>query len=109
MYFTFTTLTTVGFGDVVPVNDIERLFAAFSMLFGVAIFSLIISEFLAILDRYRLLHYDIGTNRSAQLPQFFFILEKYFNKGHSLKIEMKHKIENYFLHHWLNDKNYPIR
>lgn len=39
MYFSFTTLSTVGFGDLYPVSDIERLSGAFVLLFGVATFS----------------------------------------------------------------------
>lgn len=39
MYFAFTTLSTVGFGDYYPVSDTERLTGAFVLLFGVATFS----------------------------------------------------------------------
>ena len=41
MYFAFTSLSTVGFGDYHAINDIERVFGAFIILFGVAIFSII--------------------------------------------------------------------
>lgn len=27
MYFTIVTLSTVGFGDIVPANDFERIYA----------------------------------------------------------------------------------
>ena len=36
-YFVVSTLTTVGFGDVVPSSDASRLFTAFFMLTTVAI------------------------------------------------------------------------
>lgn len=42
-YFTFTTLSTVGFGDYNPKSNIERLILAFLMLFGVAIFSIVMA------------------------------------------------------------------
>jgi len=51
-YFSFTSLTTVGFGDYNPKSNIERLFIAFSLLFGVAIFSYIIGKFFEILASY---------------------------------------------------------
>ena len=35
MYFIFTSLTTVGFGDYTPHSDSERLSCAFLLLFGV--------------------------------------------------------------------------
>jgi len=41
MYFSFTSLTTVGFGDYNPRSNVERLFISFGLLFGVAIFSYI--------------------------------------------------------------------
>ena len=42
-YFVLTTLTTTGFGDYVPQNSLERLFAILLMLFGVLFFSYLLS------------------------------------------------------------------
>ena len=39
MYFVFTTITTVGFGDYYPTNDHEGLTWSFVLLGGVALFS----------------------------------------------------------------------
>jgi voltage-gated potassium channel len=50
MYFAFTTLSTVGFGDYYPVSNIERLVGSFVMLFGVAIFSYCAGELLVMVD-----------------------------------------------------------
>ena len=52
MYWAFTTLSTVGFGDYNPRSDGERLMCAFFMLFGVAIFSYIMGIFIEILDQF---------------------------------------------------------
>ena len=52
-YFSFTSLTTVGFGDFHPLNDIERLFCAFFLVFGVSIFSYIMGVFIEMLDRFK--------------------------------------------------------
>lgn len=43
LYWVFTTMTTVGYGDVVPTNNMERLFAVGVMLFGATVFGYIIS------------------------------------------------------------------
>jgi hypothetical protein len=48
-YFAFTSLSTVGFGDYHPRGDMERLMGAFILLGGVAIFSLIMGNFIEIL------------------------------------------------------------
>ena len=44
-YYALTTLSTVGFGDYHPKNSYERLFCAFIMVSGNAIFGYIISLF----------------------------------------------------------------
>jgi hypothetical protein len=40
-YYSFTTMSTVGFGDFYPVSTYEQLTGAFVLLFGVSIFSYI--------------------------------------------------------------------
>jgi len=50
MYFSFTTLSTVGFGDFNPRSDCERIFIAIGLLFGVAIFSYFMGEFMQIVQ-----------------------------------------------------------
>ena len=41
VYFIFTTLSTVGFGDFNPKSEIERVVMTFILLVGVACFSYI--------------------------------------------------------------------
>jgi hypothetical protein len=53
IYFSFTSLTTVGFGDFNPKSNAERVFIAFGLLFGVAIFSYIMSEAIEMIDQYK--------------------------------------------------------
>ena len=43
LYWTFTTITTVGYGDLIPANASERFYASASMLIGTGIFGNIIS------------------------------------------------------------------
>ena len=54
LYWAFTTLTTVGYGDITPTNDTERQFATVALLAGAFVFAYIlgdISSLLATLDR----------------------------------------------------------
>lgn len=37
IYFSVITITTVGYGDIHPVNDITKIFTIFYVLFGVGI------------------------------------------------------------------------
>ena len=48
IYFAFTSLSTVGFGDYFPVGDFERLFTSMILLLGVATFSYIMENFMQI-------------------------------------------------------------
>ena len=43
VYFTFTTLTTVGYGDVTPTNNDERIYALLCQLIGAFVFGYILS------------------------------------------------------------------
>ena len=49
VYFMFTTLSTVGFGDFNPKSEIERTIMTFILLIGVACFSWIMGQFIQIL------------------------------------------------------------
>lgn len=51
MYYSFTSLTTVGFGDFSPRSEFERIFCSGILLFGVAIFSYIMGNFIEILEQ----------------------------------------------------------
>ena len=69
MYFSFTTLSTVGFGDYYPVSDVERLIAIPFFLFGVMIFSCVMDNFIEILNIIMLIDYD--HEEGDKLEKFF--------------------------------------
>ena len=60
-----------------PKSDTERLVGSFILLFGVSIFSVIMGEFIDILQDFRA--YDNAINHSKDLEKFFKIL-KSFNR-----------------------------
>jgi hypothetical protein len=43
VYFSFTTLSTIGLGDFNPKSEIERIITIFILLFGVVCFSYIMN------------------------------------------------------------------
>ena len=75
-YFAFTSLSTVGLGDYHPRGDIERLCTSFMLLFGVAIFSYVMGNFIEILSEFKEFHKEIDDGDN--LSRFFGTL-KYFN------------------------------
>lgn len=75
-YFACTSLSTVGFGDFTPRGNVERFLGAFILLFGVAIFSIVLGNLIDILGDFKEFHKDIGDGESLSL---FFGTIKYFN------------------------------
>jgi len=44
VYWAFTTITTVGYGDITPTTDYERLYCIIVMVFGAAMLSFIVDN-----------------------------------------------------------------
>jgi len=78
LYYSFTSLSTVGFGDFYPRSNLERLMIAFFLLFGVAIFSYIMGIFIEILNKFQDL--TAVLDDGEQLNSFMNIIKK-FNMG----------------------------
>lgn len=72
IYFSFTSLSTVGFGDYYPQTDSERLLCAMVLLFGNMIFSLVMEQFLGILNEVKELENDL--DEGDQLSKFFGLI-----------------------------------
>lgn len=106
VYFAFTTLATVGYGDYRPHSDIERIMCSFILLFGVAVFSFIMGNFIEILMSFKSVTAE--NEESENLTKWLGLLAR-FNKGRPLPKDMTRKIENYFDYYWANDKNYAIK
>ena len=45
LYFALTTLSTVGYGDKVPISNVERISVIFFMIGGIMFFTYIMSMF----------------------------------------------------------------
>ena len=75
-YFSFTSLSTVGFGDISARSDSERLFCAFMLLLGVSIVTYAISIFTDILGKYQAI--DAEIDDYDKLSKFFGLI-KHFN------------------------------
>ena len=90
LYFSFTSLSTVGFGDYHPKNDIERICCAFILLFGVAIFSIVMQNFIDILTSLNEFEAELGDG--DELTKFFGTIRK-FNSNTPIDFQFKEKIE----------------
>jgi len=52
LWWAFVTLTTVGYGDIVPITSGGRIIAVMTMVFGVIIYSLVVANLTVFLEEY---------------------------------------------------------
>ena len=66
VYWAFSTLTTVGYGDISSLTDIERIVAIVWMCFGVAFYSFTIGNLTSLVSQ-------IDTREKALAHKLYFI------------------------------------
>ena len=86
IYYAFTTLSTVGFGDFYPSSNAERALCAFILLGGVAIFSYIMGNFIEILVSIQNLNSEF--NEGENLYKWFGLIKR-FNSNRSISPELR--------------------
>jgi hypothetical protein len=101
-----TTLSSVGYGDMRPISNSERLITAGIFLVGVASFSFIMGNFIDMLMEFKTVTAE--NEDHIGLSRFFSLLAR-FNSGHPLPKDMMRKIEKYFEYYWARDLNYAMK
>jgi voltage-gated potassium channel len=91
LYFCITTLTTVGYGDVTPGNNVERLFVIGMMLFGVGVYGFAIGSVASLLTRINpaRAHY---TEHMEKLDAFM--------RYKSLPTNLRRRLTEYYAYLW---------
>jgi hypothetical protein len=74
-YWTFTTLSTIGLGDIHPKSNFERILTAIVMLVGVLVFSIVRDKLIESIDF--TMHIDDDFDDGIELTRFFGILRHY--------------------------------
>lgn len=93
LYWTTTTLTTVGYGDIVPATNIEKLYASAVMIVGVGFYGYLIGnvvsaitkrdpaheKFIDNLDNLSAVvkHRNLPKNLATRIHQYFLYIWKY--------------------------------
>jgi len=91
LYWSMTTISTVGYGDIVPQNILEKGYAIFTMLMGFAFFSLLIGQIANLLNRRDPANKHYIEN-IARLSQFM--------RYRPLPAELQEGIQSYYQYKW---------
>jgi hypothetical protein len=90
LYWAFTTMTTVGYGDIIATSNEERIYAIFSMLLGASVFGYIVGSMAAVVGR--------GDAGSARVKLLLNSLAEYLAEGklHHSHMERLERHYDYF-------------
>ena len=83
IYVTITFIVTVGYGDILAINYVEKIFAMFLMQVGVIGFSFLQGQFVSIIVSYD----EVCADHLYQMNLLKEIQDKY-NVGHDLFYDM---------------------
>lgn len=106
IYFTMTTLSTVGLGDIHPKSDSERAFTIVIFISGVSIYSYIMGNLIEILQCITQLQAE--PEEDEKLSQFLNLLSK-FNNNIPINKEFKDKMVTFIEFCWTSDKNFILK
>ncbi|KAL5007461.1 hypothetical protein ScPMuIL_016267 [Solemya velum] len=91
LYFTFSSLTSVGFGNVSPNTNSEKIFSILIMLIGSLMYASIFGNVSAIIQR-------LYSGTSRYHTQMLRIKE--FIRFHQIPNPLRQRLEEYFQHAW---------
>ncbi|KAH3715159.1 hypothetical protein DPMN_057865, partial [Dreissena polymorpha] len=91
LYFTFSSLTSVGFGNVSPNTNSEKIFSILIMLIGSLMYASIFGNVSAIIQR-------LYSGTSRYHTQMLRIRE--FIRFHQIPNPLRQRLEEYFQHAW---------
>lgn len=89
VYWTVTTLTTIGYGDITPTTNIGRLYTMVIMILGVGVYGIVIgnvTRMMAAGDR----HKELARERMSDLATFM----KYYN----IPERLQQNVSSYYQH-----------
>jgi hypothetical protein len=111
LYWTITTMTTVGYGDITPARSVEYVLSAIIMLMGASLYAFIIGSIASLLS-------SIQAAKNSHWERIDSVTE--FLRQRHVPAEIDAKVRNYYEYIWeryrgldknemLNDLPDPLR
>ena len=97
VYWSFTTLATVGYGDITPVTPVQMIYACLVQLAGVGVFGFVLTNVASLLSR-------MDAAREHHMDN----LERAETFMHSNRIpkELRSRVYSYYQYVWKNHRGY---
>jgi hypothetical protein len=93
IYWCITTITTVGYGDISPVTDLQKILTMIAMFLGVAVYGFVIGNVASLLS-------NIDSTKASFLKQMEDINSYLSYK--SVPRRLRHKVNDYYHYIWNN-------
>jgi hypothetical protein len=111
LYWTITTMTTVGYGDITPARSVEYVFSALIMLLGASLYAYIIGSIASLLS-------SVHAARNRHWERIDSVTE--FLRQRHVPADLNAQVRNYYEYVWdrhqgldtneiLNDLPEPLR
>lgn len=93
LYWAFTTMSTVGYGDIFPVNEVERMFAIASMVVACCCFAMVVGGLQQVLAKF-------GQERQ-EFDRMLLKTMRYL-RAQKVNRELQYKVKRYLEHNYDN-------
>ena len=100
IYWSFTTLTTVGYGDIAAKTPAQMMYCCFVQVLGVGVFGFVLSNVASLLSR-------MDAAREHHMDNLDRM--ETFMRSHNIPSDLKLRVRGYFRHLWKNYRGYNDR
>jgi hypothetical protein len=95
LYWTITTMTTVGFGDITPHINYEYIFTIVSMILGASMYAFIIGNIASLIS-----------NLDIQKATFWSKIDatKLYLRNRGVPVQLNERVRNYYEYRWAHHR-----
>ena len=96
LYWAFTTMTTVGYGDIVPYTNLEKIYATISMILACGVFAFTVSSIGTLVSK---------QNAEANAYRERVIAVNQYMKRKELSMDLQFRVRRYLEYIWEKQKH----